>query len=240
MPEQAKAEYHQLFVGFEFQPQSYKLDASTVSAYLEATRETNDIYRKEGLVPPMAVTAFAMAALGSAVTMPPGTIHVSQELDFLKLVKVGDTITCFSKVSRKQDRGGLHLMNTDITVLNQNQEKVLTGRVGFILPDTGKSRLTYMSIKFDLSQLQIGQNLPEMKKHIVQEEINLYAKASRDFNPIHIDEEFARKTPLGGTIAHGMLILAYVSQMMTNSFGKEWLTGGRLNVRFKAPARPGE
>ncbi len=83
-------------------------------------------------------------------------------------------------------------------------------------------------------------SLPEIKKSIRQENINLYAEASRDFNPIHIDEEFAKKTPLGGTIAHGMLILAYVSQMMTVAFGQSWLTGGKLNIRFKAPARPGD
>jgi 3-hydroxybutyryl-CoA dehydratase len=91
-----------------------------------------------------------------------------------------------------------------------------------------------------LSELQIGLNLPEIQKNITQEEINLYAKASHDYNPIHINEEFARKTPAGGTIAHGMLILAYVSQMMTDAFGKNWLTGGRFNIRFKAPARPGD
>jgi acyl dehydratase len=138
MSEQSKVEYHQLFVGFEFPPQSYTLNTATVSAYLEATRETNDIFHSERLVPPMAVTAFAMASLGGAIEMPPGTIHVSQELEFLKLVKVDDVIICSSRVSRKQDRGGLHIMNTEITVLNQNQEKVLTGRVGFILPDSGK------------------------------------------------------------------------------------------------------
>jgi acyl dehydratase len=37
-----------------------------------------------------------------------------------------------------------------------------------------------------------------------------------------------------------MLILAYVSQMMSAAFGRSWLTGGRLNVRFKTPARPGD
>ena len=37
-----------------------------------------------------------------------------------------------------------------------------------------------------------------------------------------------------------MLVLAYISQMMTDAFGKYWLTGGNLNVRFKAPARPGD
>jgi 3-hydroxybutyryl-CoA dehydratase len=92
----------------------------------------------------------------------------------------------------------------------------------------------------NLSDLKIGLCLPEMQKQITQEDINLYARASRDFNPIHIDEEFARQSPAGGTIAHGMLILAYVSQMMTGAFGKSWLTGGRFNIRFKAPARPGD
>lgn len=97
-----------------------------------------------------------------------------------------------------------------------------------------------MSMKLTLTELQIGQSLPEFKKTILQEEINLYAKASRDFNPIHIDPEFAKKTPVGGTIAHGMLVLAYASQMMMNGFGKSWLNGGRFNIRFKAPARPGD
>ena len=97
-----------------------------------------------------------------------------------------------------------------------------------------------MESKPALSELHEGMNLPGIKRIVSQENINLYAEASRDFNPIHIDEEFARKTPLGGTIAHGMLILVYVSQMMTNVFGINWLSGGTLNVRFKNPARPGD
>jgi len=92
----------------------------------------------------------------------------------------------------------------------------------------------------ELDKLTEGMGLPGLKKTVTQENINLYAEASRDFNPIHIDEDFARKTPLGGTIAHGMLVLAYVSQMMTAAFGEAWLTGGKLNIRFRNPARPGD
>ncbi len=95
-------------------------------------------------------------------------------------------------------------------------------------------------MEFKASEFTAGMSLPEVKKVIRQENINLYAKASRDFNPIHLDEDFARKTPFGGTVAHGMLILAYVSQMMTAAFGLAWLVSGRLNVRFKTPARPGD
>ena len=83
-----------------------------------------------------------------------------------------------------------------------------------------------METSLKLSDLREGMNLFESAKEIVQRNINLYAEASRDFNPIHIDEDFARKTPLGGTIAHGMLILAYVSQMMSSAFGRAWLAGG--------------
>lgn len=88
--------------------------------------------------------------------------------------------------------------------------------------------------------LHEGMKLPELKKSVTQQNINLYAQASRDFNPIHIDESFALNTPLGGTIAHGMLILAYVSELMTAAFGRSWLASGKLHVRFKSPARPGD
>ena len=91
-----------------------------------------------------------------------------------------------------------------------------------------------------LPELEEGVSLPGISKTISQANINRYAEASGDFNPIHIDEDYARKTPLGGTVAHGMMVLAYVSQMMTAAFGEDWLSGGKLDVRFRAPARPGD
>ena len=73
-------------------------------------------------------------------------------------------------------------------------------------------------------------------KAISQEQIARYADASGDHTPIHVHDAFARPTPF--TIAHGMLVLASISEMMTAAFGEAWLTRGRLRVRFRAPARP--
>lgn len=73
-----------------------------------------------------------------------------------------------------------------------------------------------------------------------QDMLHRYADASGDHNPIHIDEAFAATTPMGGTIAHGMLVLSFISEMMTGAFGERWLTSGSLDVRFRAPARPGD
>jgi 3-hydroxybutyryl-CoA dehydratase len=85
-----------------------------------------------------------------------------------------------------------------------------------------------------------GTALPSVRRRISQHKINLYAEASGDHNPIHVDKDYAARTPLGGTVAHGMMILAYASQMLTEAFGQWWLKGGRLDVRFKKPARPGD
>jgi 3-hydroxybutyryl-CoA dehydratase len=79
-----------------------------------------------------------------------------------------------------------------------------------------------------------------LSRKLTQAGIDRYAVASGDHNPIHIDPAFARTTPLGGTIAHGMLVLATIAEMMTAAFGEAWLRSGKLDVRFRAPARPGD
>ncbi len=92
----------------------------------------------------------------------------------------------------------------------------------------------------DPKELKPGDALPTLTRRIVQERIDEYAEASGDRNPIHIDPAFAKKTALGGTVAHGMLVLAYVSELMTAVFRESWTRGGRLTARFKRAAYPGD
>ncbi len=90
------------------------------------------------------------------------------------------------------------------------------------------------------TSLAVGAALPAVTKKVTQEKINAYALAGGDGNPLHTDPAFAAGAQFGGTIAHGMLVLAYVSEMLTAAFGADWLASGRLKVRFRAPARPGD
>lgn len=66
----------------------------------------------------------------------------------------------------------------------------------------------------------------------------MYAKASSDFNRIHIDSEYARKSDFKGTIAHGMLLLGLVERLHQRVFGDLWCDGGSLDIRFKRPVHP--
>ena len=88
--------------------------------------------------------------------------------------------------------------------------------------------------------MEIGEKLPELVKNITQEGINRYADAAGDFNPIHVDEEYAKNTPFKGTIAHGFYIFAFLSELMTREFGRRWINGGCVDVRFKRAVRPGD
>jgi len=88
--------------------------------------------------------------------------------------------------------------------------------------------------------IEVGSELPALVKEVTQEKVNRYADASGDHNPLHVDPEFAATTQFEGTIAHGMLVLAYLSEMLTAAFGQRWLDSGRLKIRFRAPARPGD
>lgn len=134
MTGEQKIKFSQLEVGYEFPPSRYKLVHSTVADYLKAVEDESRLYQDTDLVPPMAVAAYAMKALAENMALPPGTIHVSQELQFVATVSVDDSLTSHARVSRKQTRGKLHLLNVELNVFNQNRETVLAGTTSFMLP----------------------------------------------------------------------------------------------------------
>ena len=84
------------------------------------------------------------------------------------------------------------------------------------------------------------KTLPVIKKTVTHEQIRRYAQASGDHNPVHLDAEFAVQSSFGEIVAHGMLTLAFLSEMLTQAFGRSWLESGGLKVRFKRPAYPGD
>jgi len=140
MTETQKIELNQLEAGYRFPASSYQLDAAKVAAYLGAAEDTSHLYRDFSLVPPMAVAAYAMAALSQRIALPPGTIHVSQELEFMGTVSVDDSLISHATVSRNQHRGKLHLLAIETNVCNQNQQAVLSGKSAFLLPEQDDGR----------------------------------------------------------------------------------------------------
>jgi 3-hydroxybutyryl-CoA dehydratase len=89
-------------------------------------------------------------------------------------------------------------------------------------------------------QYTLPQNLPTIERQITESMIVDYSKVSNDFNPIHLDSTFANKAGFDTTIAHGMMVLSYLSEMMSVAFDTKWATTGQLKVKFRSPVLSGE
>src|SRR5947209_14734215 len=72
------------------------------------------------------------------------------------------------------------------------------------------------------------------------EQIDAYAEASGDRNPIHLDDEFARKVGLPGVIAHGMLQMGLMANLAVEAAGGDPRRVRRLGCRFAAMVVPGD
>ena len=87
--------------------------------------------------------------------------------------------------------------------------------------------------------MRVGDELPELAVTPGPYTTVVYAGASGDFNPIHIDEEFARSVGLPGRILHGLWTMAQVARAQTEAAGgPEKLA--RLAVQFRQPGVMGE
>ncbi len=82
--------------------------------------------------------------------------------------------------------------------------------------------------------------LVDVSLTVDQAKIRQYAEITDDFNPIHLDAEFAEKTPMQGVIAHGTMSMNLIWQAITGTFGMDAAAGAELDIRFIRPVRLGD
>ena len=95
-----------------------------------------------------------------------------------------------------------------------------------------------MTEQLDLEAIEVGLELAPIKKFMTQEKINAYIDAAEDYNPIHVDPEYAKNTVFKSTIAPGYQFIAYLSELMGRDFGERWITGGGMELRLLSPVLP--
>jgi acyl dehydratase len=90
--------------------------------------------------------------------------------------------------------------------------------------------------KLFYEDVQVGDAIPKLVKSPVSHlQLVRYAGASGDFNPLHTDPKFGELVGIGGIIAHGMLIMGFVGQMLSDYVGPTALR--KFDVRFKGMTR---
>jgi 3-hydroxybutyryl-CoA dehydratase len=93
-----------------------------------------------------------------------------------------------------------------------------------------------------LAQLEIGRRVT-VRKTVGETDVYLFAGISGDFSPNHVDEEYMKATRYGRRIAHGALMVAYMSQASTKmceSLPGTVVSYGYDRIRFPAPVFIGD
>ncbi len=80
--------------------------------------------------------------------------------------------------------------------------------------------------------------LRELSLQTNTEIVNAYAALSNDYNPLHVDADFAARTAFGGPVAHGAMALDLLLNAIEATIGQPG--GEHLDIRFTAPVKVGE
>ncbi len=90
-----------------------------------------------------------------------------------------------------------------------------------------------------IGELKVGDSA-EWPRTVTEDDIKLVAKATGDFNPVHLDQTYAEKTFFKGRIAHGLLSLGYISTVLGNILPGHGTIYLSQEVKFIAPVRIGD
>ena len=94
-------------------------------------------------------------------------------------------------------------------------------------------------IKYYFKDISLGQRA-EYEKQVTDEDVRKFADISGDYNPIHLDDEFAKDSMFGARIAHGILTASHISAVIGYIFpGPGWIYLGQ-SLQFRAPVKIGD
>ena len=211
-----------------------------VDEYLRAVGDELPIYSQIGLAPPLYGTAASLGLMLKSLNLPPGAIHSLQEVNTLAPIALGQELRAVSTLERPRDRAGLRFITAACNLKSAPDTSVLTGKSTVMVAEGNSAPIEREARERPGNGADGYSELPKVSRTITQERLTAYAAASEDDNPLHLDAKFAAGTRFGGIIAHGMLTLAFLSEMMTAYLGESWLVSGSLRVRFKGAAYLGD
>ena len=89
------------------------------------------------------------------------------------------------------------------------------------------------------ADLAVGMTV-SIENTVSEQDVIDFARVSGDYNPLHMDEEYASSTPFKGRIAHGALSASYISAILGNDLPGPGAVFVELNLKFVRPVRIGD
>ena len=209
-----------------------------VREYARAVGETNPLHldldaaRAAGyddvVAPPMFAVVYAMPAVAAGMFDPEvgidfaRLVHAGQEFAWGPLVVAGDEISTIVSVKDVSERRG--------AASSSSSRCPRTSAARRSAPAPGRTSAGRLSV-------ELGGEIEPLSVTPDRYLTVRYAGASGDFNPIHIDEQFAQQVGLPGRILHGLYTMAQVARAVTDAGGGPQSLRS-LSVQFRGMGVP--
>ena len=92
---------------------------------------------------------------------------------------------------------------------------------------------------YSINEMSIGQS-EEILRTVTEGDLYIYAGVTGDYNPVHLDEEFAAKSIFGERIAHGMLTAGFISAVLGTRLPGVGVMYLSQEMKFRAPVKIGD
>ena len=239
------------------QPQTGVIEPDAIRQFADAIGDENPVYRDEdaaraagySAIPaqPTFVTRFRTSFVDAGLDPEHSQVlHGEQEYSYTRPLVAGDTLAVRHSIAsiRQTGRaGGMAILTLEQWLDDSVGRRVGLGKAIVIVRDLEPGASATVAAGGKTVANPAGERIPPLTKHVTQEQINAYAEISGDHNPIHLDPATARSVGLDGTIAHGMLSMAFLGESLTDWLAAPPQRGGwvtRLRVRFQAMVSPGD
>jgi hypothetical protein len=114
----------------------WSVSQASVDAYLSATHDGLNIYKKSQTVPPLALAAWALGAMLQKLNLPPGAIHGGQEVQSYRAIQIEEEVRCSAKIAQPTQRGTYQFLTVQFEITGTAGDTALTGKTTVILPIT--------------------------------------------------------------------------------------------------------
>ncbi len=236
-------------VGKTYPPQTVLVTAPAIAQYARACNEDNPRFLDErnprGIIaPPLFGAVVGWPSVVSVLADPElgidlfRLLHREQDMFFYTPVRPGDQITSRGKILAIGEEAAGETLVVEILCSNQNGQKVQ--RMLFTAFVRGRRNKHW---RRERSEEKTPEGEPLLRVHQVidPDQTYRYAQASGDHNPIHTDEDVARRVGLPGIIVHGLCTLAFASKVFMDHFCREEPERlKRLRAHFSRPIFPGQ
>jgi acyl dehydratase len=228
----------------------FTLTDDLVDAYLDATGERHALYERDagGFAPPLMATLVRLVKRSLGGRWPSGTIQLDHRVATARPLCRGETLTLDARIVSADVRGARSCFETasrlgDETgsiVGTQSSTSMWAGALAARAPDRSNDEPAPRSVaraSWPPASDRVADRLGPVSEHFSLARLRAFGHVAGALDPIHVDVGFGRRSRYGGTIAQGRLVMTLLSRLMLERFGRDWLQGHELAVRFVRPVR---